>query len=73
MSRWTHILSPAEIEAQRALTASLDPAFARSERQWYETRTEGDLRAAMHSAWLCCEDCRYQLARSYLAILEARQ
>lgn len=67
MSRWTDVLTLEQIDEQRKLTASLDPAFARGERQWYETRTDGDLRAAMHSAWLCNEDCRYQLARSYLA------
>jgi hypothetical protein len=67
MSRWHDVLTIEQIDDQRKLTASLDPAFARSERQWYESRTDGDLRAAMRSAWLCNEDCRYPLARSYLA------
>lgn len=67
MSRWTDVLTLAQIDEQRELTASLDPAFARGERVWYESRTDNDLHAAMNGAWLCNEDCRYQLARSYLA------
>lgn len=69
-SRWTHILSPDEIKAYHALTASLDPAYAARERAQYEAMTAADLRAAMHRAWLCNEDCRFQLARSYLAMIE---
>lgn len=68
MSKWTEILTPDEIAAYHALTASLDPRFAADEKAQYENWSANDLRAAMHRAWLCNEDCRYQLARSYLAL-----
>lgn len=67
MSRWIDVLSPSEIAAATAATAEIDPAFARGEKEWYESRTDNELRAALRGAWLCNEDCRYQLARSYLA------
>lgn len=68
MSDWVHILSSAELEAQYALTASLDPSFARQQRAFYDSRSDDELRALMHQAWLCNEACRYQLARSHLAL-----
>lgn len=69
-SRWTHILTPDEIAAYHELTASIDPRFAAAERAQYERWTASELKSAMNRAWLCCEDCRYQLARSYLAMIE---
>lgn len=68
MSRWTEILTADEIAAYHALTASIDPCFAAAEKAQYERYTASELRSAMHRAWLCAEDCRYQLARSYLAL-----
>jgi hypothetical protein len=70
MSRWTEILTPDDLAAFHALTASLDPAYAAAEKAQYEKWTANDLRAAMYRAWLCNEDCRYQLARSYLALTD---
>lgn len=69
-SCWTTVLSKAELLASYELTASLDPRFAREERDFYESRTPAELRSLMAQAWLCNEDCRYQKARSYLALRE---
>lgn len=69
-SPWSHILTPEEIDAYHALTASIDPRFARAERAEYQAMTAAQLRVAMSRAWLCNEACRYQLARSYLAMIE---
>lgn len=69
-TRWNHILSPDEIAAYHAQTASIDPRFAAAEKSQYEAMTADELKIAIDRAWLCNEDCRYQLARSYLALLE---
>lgn len=71
MSQWSKVLNAAEIEAQFAFTAKLDPSFARGQREWYNTRTINELRSAMTGAWNCNESESYQLARSFLAIREA--
>lgn len=71
MSPWTHILSAAELDAQFALTASLDPRFARQQREWYETRSIAELKGAAAGAWNACEPDGYQLARSFIALKEA--
>lgn len=67
-SRWTHVLTPEQLAARHALTASLDPAFAERERRWYEARTESELRCLMYWAMNTAEDGAYQLARTYLAL-----
>lgn len=71
MSQWSHVLNAAEIEAIFALTASLDARFAREQREWYDTRTAGELRSAMNGAWNSNDSDGYQLARSFLALKEA--
>lgn len=68
MSHWVDVLDVPALEARFALTASLDPRFARAERAFYQGRTVNDLKALAHQAWLCCEGDAYQLARSYLAL-----
>lgn len=68
MSRWTKILSSAEIAEAHALTASIDPRTARLMREWYEGASDSQLLSTMRGNWLCNEDCRYQMARSYLAL-----
>lgn len=65
---WGHVMTAEEIEAYHALTASLDPRFAASERQWYEGRTANQLKADMASAWWGNLASSYQLARSYLKL-----
>jgi len=70
MSPWTHVLSAAELDAQFALTASLDPSFARQQREWYETRTIAQLKGAAAGAWTANEPDGYQLARSFIALKE---
>jgi hypothetical protein len=71
MNHWSKILSPAEIEAHHALTASIDLDFATGDRKWWQSRTANELRAEMNGSWNCNCGTTYQLARSYLAILEA--
>lgn len=68
MSQWSHILTAAELHAHYTLTAKLDPAFAASERAYYETRTLNQLRALAAQAWECCTPTAYQLARSHAAL-----
>ena len=69
-SQWSHILTPAELEAHHALTASIDPRFAAGERAFYEGRTANQLRVLAAQAWDCCEPTGYQMARSYAALME---
>lgn len=69
VSQWVHILSPSEIEAHHALTASIDPSFARGAREFYQARSANELRALAAQAWNCCCPTSYQLARSYLAMI----
>lgn len=68
MSQWTHVLTPAEIAAHHALIASIDPAFSVRDREYWEKRTEGELRSLMFGAWNCNDADAYQIARSYLAL-----
>ena len=70
-SAWNTILTAAELDAHYALTASLDPRFAKSERDFYESRTINQLRVLAAQAWDCNEPTGYQLARSYLALAVA--
>lgn len=65
---WSHILSREEIEAQHALTASLDPHFAREQRQFYEGRTASQLAVLASQAWNSNDPDGYQMARSYAAL-----
>lgn len=66
-SPWTTLLTAADLDARYALTASLDPAFARREREFYESRSANQLRALRTQAWNCSEGDAYQLAQTYLA------
>ncbi len=68
MSQWSHILSASELDSFHALTASLDPAFADSERAFYLSRTKAQLGSLAAGAWYANEPTGYQLARSYLAM-----
>ena len=72
-SQWTDILSSAELDAQYALTASLDPAFARRQREFYEVRTIPQLQALAAQAWNCGDPDGYQLARSHAALRVTRE
>lgn len=66
-SKWRLVLSSDELAARFALTAKLDPAFAASERKWWEGRNAEQLRALLCGAWEANDADTYQLARSYLA------
>lgn len=68
MSQWTDILDRDALAARKALTASLDPRFAREEEAFYLGRTKAQLEAHAHQAWLACDPDGYQLARSYAAL-----
>lgn len=69
--QWHQILTREELEAHHALTASLDPRFARREREFYSTRTASQLRTLAAQAWNGNLRDGYVLARSYAAIQEA--
>lgn len=64
---WNKILTAAELEAHHALTASIDPAFARKERAFYASRTPAQLEGLAAGAWYANEPTGYMLAKSYLA------
>lgn len=68
VSRWTRICTREEIEANNALTASIDPSFARLEKAFYESRTARQLRTLSGQAWNCNNIDGYCMARSYLAL-----
>ena len=69
-SAWNTILTAPELDAHYALTASLDPRFAKGERTFYESRTPTQLRVLAAQAWDCNEPTAYQLARSHAALVE---
>jgi len=71
-SAWNTILTAPELDAHYALTASLDPHFAKGERTFYESRTPTQLRVLAAQAWDCNDPTGYQLARSYLALAVAK-
>lgn len=68
MSHWTQILTKQEIEAYHTMTAKLDPAFARQEREWFERQTKAKLETEASYAWQGNQGHAYQLARSYAAL-----
>jgi hypothetical protein len=70
MSQWTDILTAREMAESRALTARLDPAFATAQHAFYTTRSASELRALAQQAWLTNDPTQYQVARSYLALLQ---
>ena len=69
-SPWNTVLTAEGLNAHYALTASLDPQFAREERAFYESRTLNQLRVHATQAWNCCDPTAYQLARSHAALVE---
>lgn len=70
-NRWTDILSEAGLDARHARYAEIDPRFAKSQREFYEGRTAAQLKGLEHGAWMANDSDGYQLARSYLARIEA--
>jgi hypothetical protein len=69
MNHWGETLSAEQLEARYALTASLDPVFARDDRQYWESRTASQLRTLAAGAWCANQGEQYQMARTYLAVL----
>lgn len=67
-SVWNTILTAAELDARYAFTASLDPRFAKGERDFYESRTINQLRVLAAQAWNCNDPTGYQMAQSYLTL-----
>lgn len=65
---WNTILTAVELDAYHAMTAKLDPRFAREEQAWYKGRTAAQLRSDAAGAWNCNNSTAYQLARSYAAL-----
>ena len=68
MCRWTDLLSREELDAQYALCATIDPAFARQDREWWESRTIPQLRVLRAQAWNIPDGDQWQRACSYLAL-----
>lgn len=66
----TSILTAAELDARYAFTASLDPRFAKGERDFYESRTVNQLRVLAAQAWDCNDLTGYQMAQSHLQLLK---
>lgn len=71
MSEWSVILTPAQIEARFAATEAHDPCHGRKVRDFWETRTLGQLRALKSGAWEANDGEQYQMARSLIAREEA--
>lgn len=69
MSHWSALLTREQIEAQRAITAKLDPTFAKLDAEFWDTRTADQLRNLAWGAWNCNEGGAYQMARSLLALM----
>lgn len=67
MSKWVDILTVEELDALYALTAKIDPSFARQDREWWESRSIAQLSALKHQAWLTNDADQFQRAGSYLA------
>ena len=70
---WTDLLTDEELEARHALTAKLDPCFAKQARFFWENRTDDDLRVLEWQALQCGDADQYQLARTYAARLLKRR
>jgi hypothetical protein len=66
-NHWVYVLSEEELDDLYETTASIDPSFAAASRRFWETRTENELSALIHQAWLTNDGDQYQLARSYRA------
>lgn len=67
---WHQILTREEIAAYHALTASLDPRFARADAEFYASRTKLQLQTLAAQAWNGNIRHAYVLARSYAALAE---
>lgn len=72
MNKWQAAFTFAEattyIRETDSVTRSIDAAFADGERAFYTSRTENELRALAHQAWLCNEADGYAKAKCYLAV-----
>lgn len=66
--QWSTILSPAQLEADHALTMRLDPRHAIESRKFWESRTVIQLEILKSGAWMANDPDTYQKARSYLAL-----
>ena len=65
MSKWNTILTAAELDAHYALTAKLDPSFAKNDRAFWESRTATQLKVLRSQAWNCNDADIYQMASTY--------
>ena len=68
---WNTLLTAEQIETKFASTAKLDPAYAKEQREFYQTRSPKELRALALQCWLCNDAEYYQLTMSYEAIKSA--
>lgn len=65
-NKWINPLTAEQLEAQHALAARLDPAFAKADREFWESRTEPQLRVLKAQAWDANDADGYQRANTYL-------
>jgi hypothetical protein len=68
-SSWTYVLSRTELDTLYELTERLDPRFAKSSREWWESRSVSQLETEKAHAWHANDADSYQKARSYLALV----
>lgn len=63
---WGQAPTTAELEAAYALTASLDPAFAATDRAWWESRTLVQLQSQRGYAYNLSNEEMYARANYYI-------
>ena len=66
---WGQTPTTAELEANYALTASLDPGFAASDRKWWETRTLSQLQSQRGYAYNLSNEEMYAKANYYIDLM----
>lgn len=66
MSQWSEVLNENQIEERFKLTSSIDASFAVKQKEFYESRSESELRSLAVGCWNANDADGYQLAKSYL-------
>jgi hypothetical protein len=67
-SPWNSTLTAAQLEIFYAVKAKLDPAFARRDRAFWNTRTKSQLKSLKAGAWEANDATVYQMANTYLTL-----
>lgn len=69
---WNTVLTATQLEAYYAELARRDALYARSTRDFWETRLIGELRTLVWGAWAANDRTSYVLARSYIDLFERK-